>query len=391
MREIAIDSVFHSKIARGKKFFYSRELPNDFPSLTPGEWVRLKFSNETWNGFGNSHAKDVPSFWVIDSNQGEAWEIIKDKLISACDKRERLYRGEDKRLVYGQSDDLPGLIVDAYRTHILIQINTAGIDQYRLQVKDFFVAKYPQKKVVIFDNQSYRASESLPEFPREWDASDTAEMNDSSLIYRMKLERMQKIGFYLDHRDNRNKFERIIRAYYNDRTWSALDLFCYLGAWGLHALRAGANEVHFVDQADLENEVLRNTEQLQAREKSHFIRSDVFKYLDLAISEKKKWDVIVCDPPAFCKSQKQKNQAVSGYQKLYNRIFKLLATDGVLVAASCTKYISLEELTAIVEEQARQSHRKVWLRDIGIQGMDHPFSGFKDNANYIKYALYAVE
>lgn len=391
MREIAIDSSFHSKILRGKKSFYPRELPNNFPSLTPGEWVRLVFSNETWSCFGNPFAKDVPSLWVVDSCSGEPWEIIESKIKRACHLRERIYRGEDKRLVFGQSDDLPGLVVDSYSTHVLIQINTAGLDRYREQIKNFFAQKFEQKKVLLFDNQNYRASEALPEFAREWDGKDNVAMNDSSIHYQMDLDRMQKIGFYFDHRDNRNKFERYSKEYFKDQKWNALDLFCYLGAWGLHALRAGASEVDFVDQANLAEEVLKNVEQFSARDKSQFVRADVFKFLDTAVSEKRKWDAIICDPPAFCKSQKQKNQAISGYQKLYNKIFKLLSAESVLVAASCTKYVNLDELTALVEEQARQNGRRVWLRDIGVQGMDHPFVGLKDNANYIKYALYAVE
>ena len=391
MREIAIDSSLHSKISRGKKSFYPRELPNDFPTLTPGEWVHLKFAKESWCCFGNPFAKDVPSLWVIDSISGDPWQIIENKLERACSLRERLYRDEDKRLVYGQSDDLPGLVVDCYSTHLLIQINTAGIDCYRDKIKKFFETKFAPRKVILFDQQAYRTAESLPEFSRDWDNSEIVEMNDSSIRYELSLEKMQKIGFYLDHRDNRNKFERYCSAYYADQNWSALDLFCYLGAWGLHALRAGAENVHFVDQADLGSQVAKNAEQFEAQEKINFTRADVFKFLDEAIAKKQSWDVIVCDPPAFCKSQKQKNQAISGYQKLYSKLFKLLRANGVLVAASCTKYVSLEELTGIVEDQARQNNKRIWLRDIGIQGMDHPFVGLKDNANYIKYALYAVE
>src|SRR5690606_21659157 len=138
MREIAIDSSLHSKIMRGKKSFYPRELPNDFPTLTPGEWICLKHSTEDWCCFGNPFAKDVPSLWVIDGIKADPLIIISAKLERACSKREKLYRNEDKRLVYGQSDELPGLIVDGYSTHILIQINTAGIDRYRSEIKEFF-------------------------------------------------------------------------------------------------------------------------------------------------------------------------------------------------------------------------------------------------------------
>ena len=124
---------------------------------------------------------------------------------------------------------------------------------------------------------------------------------------------------------------------------------------------------------------------------ANFHRKDVFKFLDESQKNDKKWNIVICDPPAFCKSIKQKNQALSGYKKLYNKIFKVLSPNATLVAASCTKYVNLEELTHVVEMQAKESGRKITLRDIGVQAMDHPFSSLKDNANYIKYALYAVE
>src|SRR5690606_23276091 len=101
-------------------------------------------------------------------------------------------------------------------------------------------------------------------------------------------------------------------------------------------------------QANLEDDIKKNFERAKIKNDMNFVRSDVFKYLDGAIVENKKWDAIICDPPAFCKSIKQKNQALSGYQKLYNKSLQLVSTNGVLVAASCTKYMSLDELMKIV-------------------------------------------
>lgn len=391
MREVAIDTTLVSKLAQGKKTFYERELPENFPSLTPGEWIKLVSKEQSWTAFGNRFAQDVPSIWIIETQESEPLLIIKDKLNSALAKRLKIYRNEGKRLVYGQSDDLPGLIIDEYEHHILIQINTAGLDKYRNEIKSFIKEKFPTKKAILFDRKSYRSAESLPAFESEWNDDEVIEARDSGLVYRLSMDKMQKIGFYYDHRDNRNKFERYVKSYYQNTEWNALDLYCYLGAWGLHAARAGAQSVDFVDQADLEKAVFENSLQLGSELKITFNRSDVFKYLDSAIAKQMKWKAIVCDPPAFCKSKKQKSQALSGYQKLYTKIFKLLDSDSTLVAASCTKYVEFEELLKIVESQASAQGRKIHLRDIGVQGMDHPFSGLNDNACYIKFALYAVE
>ena len=231
----------------------------------------------------------------------------------------------------------------------------------------------------------------MPSFDKEWNDEEVIEINDSQLIYKLPFSKMQKIGFYYDHRDNRNKFERYLNKLQIDKKEKVLDLFCYLGAWGLHSLRAGAKEITFVDQAALEIEVIENTKQVSGQYNVEFKRQDVFQFLEKSIKESRKWNVIVCDPPAFCKTIKQKPQAISGYKKLFNKVFQLMETNSTLVAASCTKYISLDEFTKIVEQQAKENGRKITLKDIGMQAHDHPVSSLSDNGNYIKYALYGVE
>ena len=391
MREIAIDESIAIKIKSGKKFFYQRDLPSNFPSIAPGEWFVLKNNQLSVTSFGNPYAKDVPVLWVIEEGALDAWELVSKKIDQAISRRSRIYRNESKRLVYGQSDGLPGLVVDTFETHTLIQINTAGIDVFREKIKTKFDQIFPNKRNLLLDNPAYRQAESLPVFQQGSLGEDRILIFDSGFEYELNLNKVQKLGFYFDHRDNRNKYEQYIKKYYQGENWNALDLFCYLGAWGLHSARAGAKHVTFVDQADMATLVNENINKLNVQCESEFIRSDVFDYLDKAVAGEQKFKSIICDPPAFCKTQKQKAQAMSGYQKLYSRIFKLLDADSVLVAASCTKYVSLEELLHIVEVQARHCGRKIWLRDLGVQAADHPFVGLKDNSCYIKYALYSVE
>ncbi len=390
MRHIALDSSLANQLAKGKKTFYAKDLNKSFPTLTPGEWVTLTYDKNSWCAYGNPHAEGVPTLWIMSDQAHDPWSLLSARLSRALKRREGLYPNEGKRLVYGQSDELPGLLVDAYDEHVLIQINTAGMDRFRDQIKDFLAQLIPQKKIYLFDHASYRSAEGLPQFSPQWDEQEILHASDSGFGYALSMDKMQKIGFYYDHRDNRNKFEAYLGKVAKNKE-SALDLFSYLGAWGLHAARAGVRIIDLVDQANLEKEVLSNFEQANYKDRATFHRSDVFKFLDSAVRDNKKWDVVVCDPPAFCKSQKQKAQALAGYQKLYNKIMKLLAPGATLVAASCTKYVSQEELCLVVSTQARQCGRKIFLRDTGVQAMDHPFEGPHDNANYIKYALYAVE
>lgn len=389
MREVSIDAQFRSKIVNGKNFFYDNELPRAFPSLSPGEWIVLKADNETFTAYGNGFVKTGPKLWVLNAGKIDPIDYLKRAILISFKKRSELYKGEGKRLVFGQNDALPGLTIDMYEKTIIIQINTAGMDKYRDCIKSIVQGEFPGHRAIFLDNEKYREDESLPHFEKEWKDDDEIEINDSQIRYKLSLEKIQKVGFYYDHRDNRNKFEHYLKKVSNKER--CLDLFCYLGAWGLHALRAGAKNITFVDQASLEAEIIENTKQIKNEKEVSFVRSDVFKFIENAVKEKMSWDVIICDPPAFCKSVKQKKQAISGYQKLFNKVFKLLTPNSTLVAASCTKYISLEEFTKIVETQAKENGRALSLRDIGIQSHDHPIKSLNDNGNYIKYALYNVE
>ncbi len=390
MREVSIDTQTYTKICNGKNSFYEKELSKNFPSLTPGEWFYLNYNDESFTAFGNDNVKNGPKVWILVKGKKKYNEYLKDAIKRAINKREYLYGDEGKRLIFGQNDNLPGMIVDSYKEHIIIQINTAGLDQHREFIRQE-IGLYFNKKIVLLDNQAYRENESLPIYPAENLEEEVISIIDSAITYKMTFSKLQKLGFYFDHRDNRKKFETYLNVLPEACKLKCLDLFCYLGAWGLHSMRSGVKEVCFVDQANLETEVDQNVVNSGFAKKYEFVRQDVFKFLDDKISIKEKWNVVICDPPSFCKSLNQKNQALSVYKKLYNRIFKILETDGTLVAASCTKYISLEELTNIVSQQAKENNRKVWLRDIGQQSMDHPISNINDSANYIKYALYNVE
>lgn len=389
MREVSVDAHIIAKINNGKSFFYQNELPQSFPSLSPGEWFIIKSDTQSFTAFGNDFVKAGPKVYVLCEGSYQPHDYLNQRLVKAFQKRSHLYQHEGKRLVFGQNDDLPGLIIDLYKKFIIIQINNAGLDQHRNLIKEITIENFKNHKAFFLDNPKYREDESLPVFEKEWNDEEIIEINDSQIIYKLPFYKLQKIGFYYDHRDNRNKFERYLHNIQNKE--KALDLFCYLGAWGLHAMRAGSKEITFVDQAALESEVVENTKQIEGKFNIEFKREDVFKFLDNSIKENKKWDVIVCDPPAFCKTIKQKPQAISGYKKLFNKVFKLLLPNSTLVAASCTKYLSLDEFTKIVEMQAKDNGRKITLKDIGMQAQDHPVSSLSDSGNYIKYALYGVE
>jgi 23S rRNA (cytosine1962-C5)-methyltransferase len=172
---------------------------------------------------------------------------------------------------------------------------------------------------------------------------------------------------------------------------TGLDLFSYVGSWGLHLLKAGVEQVDFVDQGDMDQSLKKNLELNSFLNRGNFIRKDVFKFLDEANGTNKSWDIIVSDPPAFTKSEKNKHAAIQGYEKLHQKALKLVNDNGLFVAASCTHYVDINELDKTVQDAAFRNGQKLQLLDVGVQGHDHPMTGFKDKGFYIKYLLYLVQ
>ncbi len=402
MKSIILHNKASAKVSRGERELSFSDLASEPRGTIPGEWFILEDvqSKKNYIAYLNSFSEnffkvkiiceDVHKKISISAVEDQvAKDLILQKLSDAFLKRER-FQGYEKgaRLVYGMSDELPGLIIDMHEEVILIQINNAGIDRFRDLIKETVEKNFKKYKVFFLDNVEYRKSEILPDF-----AAGKLDLDlkicENNLHYKIDKEVVQKIGYYYDHRENRKKLNDLLKRT-NQKFSSGLDLFCYVGSWGLHLLEAGVERVDFIDQANMESAVGKNLTLNRFEGRGQFTRSDVFKYLDQAILQNKTYDVIVSDPPAFTKSEKNKIQALQGYEKLHTRAMKLLGNSSIFVAASCTHPVSIEELDKTVQEAAIKNNQKIQLLDLGVQGFDHPTSGFNDQSFYIKYLVYYV-
>lgn len=370
--------------------------------LRPGEWVIIEDQQAKKNyiAYINPYAESFYKIKILKEDVQKkvniktdeetlAKEIIVEHLQTAFRKREFfLDYNHGARLVYGMNDALPGIIVDKYQKYIFAQINTAGMDRFRDLIKAEIVKRYPDQKVLFFDNPEYRKAEVLPIHEPE-KISEDLDVLENGLKYKITQQVMQKIGYYYDHRENRSKLANLLkRTSFAKKT--GLDLFSYVGSWGLHMLSAGVEHVEFVDQGNMEEVTINHLKMNGFEGRGKFTRSDVFKFIDSSIATEKKYDVIVSDPPAFTKSEKNKITALQGYEKLHLKTMKLLNDEAVMVVASCTHHVNYEELDKTVQDAAIKNSQKVHLLDLGAQGFDHPFSGFNDKSFYIKYLVYFV-
>ena len=401
MRTLTLTSEISPSRVCFNRDIFPRDLKGTVPTLVSGEWCLYldEQRKKTYLGYYNPHVSGAPTGRILCEFAGMvkadeaalevAWKEVESLLLTAIKRKSQFenYK-EGYRLCHGASDELTGLVIDVYQNMVLIQINTAGMDRLRENIKKRMNEIFAQKKVVFLDQENYRKAELLPIYPAE-ELSDL-EVRENGFSYLIPKDVLQKVGFYYDHRENREKMERKIKCAHKKFS-KGMDLFCYAGGWGLHLLRAGVEKVTLVDQGNLSSVVNENLRRNGYADRGEFVRADVFDYLDKLKVEGKTFDVIVSDPPAFKKNEKNKNAALVGYEKLHTKALSLLENESLFAACSCTHNISLEELDRTVQTAALKERKKVFMLDVGIQGMDHSFSSFQDKGHYLKYILYWVE
>ncbi|MBC77363.1 MAG: hypothetical protein CME64_15265 [Halobacteriovoraceae bacterium] len=393
MREIILNKTGSLKCYNLPSGLFASDFESSIKSFTPGEWAVFtnKKKGESFLGFINPLVEGgSPCAYALTKDVNlEPLHLLETQLIKSWEKRKRITDyNENARMIYGTSDGLPGLIVDAFKNCVVVQINCAGLDKYREELKES-IEKLSKKPVMLLDNQSYRMAEGLPSFPSS-SAVDRLEIQEGELLFNLDAKQMQKVGFYYDHRENRRK----LKGYLERLDWKpekALDLFSYLGAWGMTMSLAGVKSVELVDQADFTKLISENWEANKLEGEFKFHHEDVFNFLKQKSNEGEKYELIVSDPPAFCKSPKGAKKALQGYLKLHRACLKLLEDKSLFAVCSCTRYVDIDSLAQNASLAARQEGKRLTLLDIGTQGFDHPSSNFKDNANYLKYLLFYVE
>ncbi len=397
MRLLALAKNGLNKLRSNQFELKSSDLEDSLKALPPGEWFFLKSASgsEVWLAFGNSLIDEkfgsIQVLKVMDPEEIKEFSIeshVIKILKLAMNKRER-FQGYEKsgRLFYGLKDGLPGLIIDQFQNAVIIQINTAGVDKYRDLIKNE-ISRLTNKKAYLLDNQKYREKESLPTYTK--DPLPDIQIEENGLRFHLRSEVMQKVGFYYDHRENRRQMKEILGRL-SKKPKTGVDLFSYIGAWGISSLSAGVSWMSFVDQGDLSVEVKASLDLNGFSDRGEFIRSDVFKFLDDCIAKKNSFDLVLCDPPAFAKSLSQKSDALTGYTKLHRKVFKVSAPRALVAFSSCTHYIDHDEFQKNILDAAQKENRKAQLLYVGLQGWDHPVSNLNEKSNYIKSYFYILE
>jgi 23S rRNA (cytosine1962-C5)-methyltransferase len=374
------------RLRAGHLWIYSNEVDTAATPLTdlePGQPVEVLASNGKPFGTGYANPRSLICARLVsrDPRHPLGPSLLVHRLKVALSLRETLYERPYYRLVFGESDFLPGLVVDRYGEVLVVQITTAGMERLKDEVVAALQKVLRPAAVLLRNDTAIRELEGLSLYVETalGEVPERIELEENGVRFRAPLLAGQKTGWFYDHRDNRARLARYVRGR------RVLDVFSYLGAWGLQAAAAGAREVVAVDASATALEGLRENATLNGLGAGvSALEGDVFEVLRGLREARERFDVVVLDPPAFVKRKKDLAQGVQAYRRLNQMAMQVLGPDGVLVSASCSFHLARETLLQAILQAGRHIERSMQVLEQGHQAPDHPVHPAIPETAYLK-------
>ena len=378
------------RLRAGHVWVFSNEIDIAATPLTgfePGQAVRVEDAGGKAIGAGYINPHTLISVRLVSRDPAQLLDqsLLVHRLNVALSLRTRLFDKPYYRLVFGDSDGLPGLVVDRYGDIAVVQISTAGMERLKTEIIAA-LEKVLRPTGILFRNDSTsREVEGLPSYVETayGEVPEQVLLEEHGVRFHAPLIAGQKTGWFYDQRMNRAR----LRSYVQGKT--VLDMFCYLGAWGLQAAAAGAARVECIDASARAVEWTRANAALnglQDKVTAHAL--DAFEALKDLRARRERFDVVVLDPPAFIKRRKDIKEGMRAYQRLNQMAMQVLAKDGVLVSASCSYHLKREDLQDILLQTSRHVDRYLQVVEQGHQGPDHPEHPAIPETSYLK-AIFA--
>lgn len=307
--------------------------------------------------------------------------FFKERLETALALRETVFDKPYYRLVFGESDGLPGVVIDRFGGVLSVQITTAGIERRKDLLLNALVELLRPLAVVWKNDSGQRQLEGLDSVSAVAYGAlpEPLIIEENGARFRVDILGGQKTGWFYDHRMSRAELARIAGGK------RILDLFSYTGAWAVPAALAGALEVTCVDASEPALALARENAALNGvADRMQFARDDVFDFLKAARQERRLYDMIVLDPPALIKRKKDFAQGYEAYRRLNHLALQVLAKDGILISASCSFHLSRDNLHEILRSSGRHIDRHLTFIAQGGQGPDHPIDPALPETQYLK-------
>ncbi|MEG0452884.1 MAG: class I SAM-dependent rRNA methyltransferase [Coprobacillus sp.] len=393
--KITISKEGETWLNKGQMWMYSNNAEYIDETIENGELVDITTTNNQYMGTGfiskNSHitvrilSKDKNE--IIDRN------FFKKRIQFAYDFRKTL-EGDNItncRLIFGEADELPGLIIDRYNDILVSQISSYGLDKIKDMLYEVVLEVLQSdgqdvKGIYERNDIKVREKEGLPLEKGYWKNAQlptTTVINENGLKLNVDVENGQKTGYFLDQKENRVLLRKM------SHRKSVLDCFSHTGGFALNAAYGHAKSVVAVDVSQTAlDQGYANAKLNNLQDRMSFVKADVFDYLDEC--EKGKYDIIVLDPPAFTKSRRTINNAYNGYKRINMQAMKLLRNGGYLITCSCSRFMETDNFEKMLRESAQESG--VTLKQVSVtqQNHDHPILWTMEETSYLKFYIFQI-
>ncbi|MCM8775789.1 MAG: class I SAM-dependent rRNA methyltransferase [Candidatus Omnitrophica bacterium] len=316
-------------------------------------------------------------------------EFFEKKISDAVALRQRFLPPQTNacRLINSEGDFLPGLVVDRYHEYLVVQFLTAGMDLWKEVIVAILLKTTSVRGIYEKDDTPERDWEGIPKRAGKLageEPPDFIEIEENGNLFLVDIHGGQKTGFFLDQRDNRWLVGR------HSRGRRVLNCFAYTGGFGVYAAKGGADEVVCVESSETALNVARENFSRNNLSFTHtqFVKEDVFDYFRKSRQE---FDMIILDPPAFCKNKQQIQQASRGYKDINLYAIRRLSPGGLLFTASCSSYISSDLFQKIVFGAAKDAHRNLRILQKTSHAFDHPINIYHPEGEYLKGLLCVID
>ena len=339
---------------------------------------RMRFAAR---GYFNSKSKITVRVLTRDPDEEIDRDFFRRRIERAWHSRQTLGFQNACRVVFGETDGLPGLTVDKFADYLSFQITCLGLESWKQDIVQILAALFSPKGIYERDDLPVREKEGLPQIKAcvYGSVPDEIEIREHDARMLVSIPNGQKTGHFLDQQENRGR----IRPYCSGKT--VLDLCCCTGGFSIHAALYGAASVTSVDVSEQALSLVRRNAALNAVEdKITTVCENVFDLAKSWSDENRKFDLVICDPPAFAKSRKALDNAYRGYKELNLRCMKMVESGGFLVSCSCSQFMTPELFLAMLREAAHDAGRDAHLLELLMQSRDHPAALSSDHSLYLK-------
>ena len=379
-----------NRVANGHPWIYANEVERADGNVEPGDIVEVFTSEKKFLGKGYTNPKSQIRIRLLTRDRDEEINdlFFLDRIRQCWNYRKKLGYIENCRLVFGEADALPQLIIDKFNDYFVVQTLALGIDKWKPAIVAALNQLFNPKGIFERNDVPVRELEGLP-----LQKGFLSEPFDTKIIIRenglkfyVDIENGQKTGYFLDQQDNRKTIQQIVKGA------DVLGVFTYTGSFEIHAAHYGAKNVLGLDISEnAVEQAVQNAELNGVQNICRFQTINAFDVLKQWSKEGKQFDVVMLDPPAFTKSRETIQKAIAGYKEINLRGIKMVKPGGFLVTSSCTNLISPELFLQVISMAAKDAKKKIRQVTFQTQSPDHPVIPGIETTQYLKFLIVEVQ